>query len=206
MQHGDIWRGLDRLAEKHGLTVSGLAKLAGLDATAFNKSKRVSKDGRYRWPSTESIARALQAVEADFGDFAALVTGQYGQTIPILDLEQASLVGMFDGAGQPILAEWEHVRFSRKIGHDWIFAIELTGNEGAPFYRSGDRIIVSAGAETRHGDRVLVKLSSGALMVARLGRQTANRVELSDLSDDAVSVFHDSGQIAWIARILWVSQ
>lgn len=206
MQHGDIWRGLDRLAEKHGLTVSGLAKLAGLDATAFNKSKRISKDGRHRWPSTESIARALQAVEADFGDFAALVTGQYGQTIPILDLDQASMTGMFDGGGLPVTSEWEQVRISRAIGNDWVFAIELTGVEGAPFYRAGDRIIVSAGAETRHGDRVLVKLSSGKLLLARLGRRTENRVELADLSNGAASVSHDAAQIAWIARILWVSQ
>ena len=63
MQHGDIWRGVDRLAHKHGMSPSRLAKLAGLDATAFNKSKRVSKTGRLRWPSTESLARALAAVD-----------------------------------------------------------------------------------------------------------------------------------------------
>ncbi|MEL6861954.1 MAG: helix-turn-helix transcriptional regulator, partial [Pseudomonadota bacterium] len=53
MQHGDIWRGLDELAARSGLSTSGLARLAGLDATAFNKSKRQSKDGRLRWPTTE---------------------------------------------------------------------------------------------------------------------------------------------------------
>ena len=62
MQHGDIWRGIDLLARNHGLSTSGLAKLAGLDATAFNKSQRLPKDGRPRWPSTESISRALDAV------------------------------------------------------------------------------------------------------------------------------------------------
>lgn len=73
MRHADIWRGLDRLAEKHGLTTSGLARRAGLDPTSFNPSKRAAKDGRPRWPSTESIARALTAVGADFSDFAALI-------------------------------------------------------------------------------------------------------------------------------------
>lgn len=65
MLHNDIWRGLDLLAEQNGLSVSGLARRAGLDATAFNKSKRTAKDGRPRWPSTESISRALVAVNAE---------------------------------------------------------------------------------------------------------------------------------------------
>ncbi len=56
--HSAIWDAIDALAKRHGLSVSGLARLSGLDATAFNPSKRVGKDGRERWPSTESIAKS----------------------------------------------------------------------------------------------------------------------------------------------------
>ena len=72
LKHQDIWRAIDLLAESHGLSASGLAKLAGLDPTSFNPSKRSTPDGRPRWPSTESLARALEAVGAGFDDFAAL--------------------------------------------------------------------------------------------------------------------------------------
>ena len=62
MRHSDMWKGLDLLAERHGLSASGLARAAGLDPTSFNKSKRVSRDGKARWPSTESVSRALEAL------------------------------------------------------------------------------------------------------------------------------------------------
>ena len=205
MQHGDIWRGLDLLAEQNGLTISGLAKLAGLDATAFNKSKRVAKDGRHRWPSTESIARALEAVQVDMGEFAALVMGSYRHSIPILDLQQASVSDAFEG-GRPVLQHWERIRFSRSVGDARLFAIELTGAEGTPIYRAGERIIASSSAEVRNGDRVLAQLTCGKLILARLKRQTANRIELTSFSYRERSVSYKSAEIAWIARILWVSQ
>lgn len=205
MQHGDIWRGLDLLAEHNGLTISGLAKLAGLDATAFNKSKRIAKDGRYRWPSTESIARALEAVQVDLGEFSAFVMGSHQHSIPILDLEQASVLEVFDG-GRPVLQHWEQIRFSQSVGDNRLFAIELTGSEGAPIYRAGDRIIVSASAEVRSGDRVLAQQTCGKLIVARLKRQTNNRIELTVFADPSASVSYKAAEIAWIARILWVSQ
>ena len=53
LTHAQIWTALDRLAERAGLSPSGLARKAGLDPTTFNKSKRITGDGRERWPSTE---------------------------------------------------------------------------------------------------------------------------------------------------------
>ena len=45
MKYENVWDAVDKLAKKHGLSPSGLAKLAGLDATTFNKSKRLRDDG-----------------------------------------------------------------------------------------------------------------------------------------------------------------
>lgn len=71
--HDQIWQGIDRLATTNGFSASGLAKRAGLDPTSFNKSKRVSPDGKPRWPSTESIAKILGVTGATMADFVALV-------------------------------------------------------------------------------------------------------------------------------------
>ena len=68
-----MWAALDQLAEQHGLSSSGLAIAAGLDPTAFNRSKRERRNGRPRWPSTETIAKVLLATGASFSDFARLV-------------------------------------------------------------------------------------------------------------------------------------
>ena len=59
LRHEDIWRAIDKLAHEHGLTPSGLARRAGLDATTFNRSKRMSREGKLRWPSTESVAKVF---------------------------------------------------------------------------------------------------------------------------------------------------
>ena len=56
LTHDQIWNAIDRLAARAGLSPSALAKRAGLDPTTFNKSKRITPDGRERWPSTESVA------------------------------------------------------------------------------------------------------------------------------------------------------
>jgi phage repressor protein C with HTH and peptisase S24 domain len=73
LRHSQIWRALDRLAEKHKLSASGLARRAGLDPTAFNKSKRHSPTGKPRWPSTESVAKCLAATGESLGGFVALL-------------------------------------------------------------------------------------------------------------------------------------
>ena len=60
LTHAQIWSAIDGLAKRSGLSPSGLAKRAGLDPTTFNKSKRITPDGRARWPSTESVGRGSQ--------------------------------------------------------------------------------------------------------------------------------------------------
>src|ERR1700754_887745 len=75
LTHPQIWRAIDALAARHGMSPSGLAKLAGLDPTTFNKSKRGAANGKLRWPSTESLAKVLAATGSSLEDFVALVAG-----------------------------------------------------------------------------------------------------------------------------------
>jgi phage repressor protein C with HTH and peptisase S24 domain len=58
LTHARVWSAIGALAHRYGLSASGLAKRAGLDPTSFNKSKRVTGEGRPRWPTTESIAKS----------------------------------------------------------------------------------------------------------------------------------------------------
>ncbi len=75
--HEQIWLGLDRLAASKGYSPSGMAKIAGLDPTSFNKSKRHSPDGKPRWPSTESLSKILAATGATMSDFISLIEDDY---------------------------------------------------------------------------------------------------------------------------------
>jgi phage repressor protein C with HTH and peptisase S24 domain len=80
LTHGQVWGALDRLAERAGLSPSGLARRAGLDPTTFNKSKRITPDGRERWPSTESLAKALAATGSSIDTFVQLI-GDHGRDL-----------------------------------------------------------------------------------------------------------------------------
>src|ERR1700731_3238154 len=91
LTHEQIWTALDRLAERSGISPSMLAKRAGLDPTTFNKSKRVTPDGRERWPSTESVAKALAATNTSIDTFVHLIgeTTRTVRTVPLLGFAQA---------------------------------------------------------------------------------------------------------------------
>lgn len=205
MQHKDIWRGIDQLAAHNGLTPSGLAKRAGLDPTSFNPSKREGADGRPRWPTTESLARVLEAVDAGFDDFAALIEGRRGASAPLIGFAQAGRDGYFDDAGFPVGGGWDEVRFPG-LGTETVYALQISGDSMEPAYRAGDRIIVAPGAEVKAGDRVVAKTVEGEVMAKVLARRNTRTVILDSLNPAYPSREFKPAEIAWIARILWASQ
>ena len=207
LTHTQIWRGIDRLAARAGLSPSGLARQAGLDPTTFNPSKRASSDGaKPRWPSTESLSKALGAVRVSFEEFAALSAGGgAGRSVPLIGFAQAGDQGFFDDAGFPVGAGWEEVRFPG-VEDDNAYALEISGDSMAPVYRSGDRIVVAPDAAPRRGDRVVVKTRGGEVMAKELGRSTAKTIELISLNPDYDNRILSPTDIVWMARIVWASQ
>ena len=73
MTHEQIWYAIETFAHEHGLSCSGLAKRSGLDATMFNKSKRLSVFGQERWPTMSSIAKVLNATNSKPSDLFKFV-------------------------------------------------------------------------------------------------------------------------------------
>ena len=207
MKHTDVWNAVDRLAKDYGLSPSGLARKAGLDPTTFNKSKRITREGKLRWPSTESIAKILEATGAGLADFVAHVGEDGGgvSNVPLIGLAQAGKGGHFDDAGYPAGAGWDAVPFPG-LGDPHAFALEVSGDSMEPVFRDGDRIIVSPGASVRRGDRVVVKTKAGEVMAKELVRQTATRIELKSLNANHEDRDLATQDVDWIWRILWSSQ
>jgi len=207
LTHGQVWAALDRLAERAGLSPSGLARRAGLDPTTFNKSKRVTADGRERWPSTESLAKALGATSSSMETFVRLI-GDHGrdvQSVPLLALSQVAGGGHFDAKGHPAGRGWNEVALPVP-GDDHAFALEISGDALAPVYRDGDIVLVSPGAPIRKGDRVVVRSKAGEVTVATLKRRSAKTLELQPLDGAQAECTMAAGDVVWIARILWASQ
>ena len=46
LSHERIWAAIDSVARRYNMTTSGLARRAGLDPTTFNKSKRITQEGK----------------------------------------------------------------------------------------------------------------------------------------------------------------
>lgn len=214
LSHDSIWRAIDRLAATFGFSASGLAKQAGLDPTSFNKSKRISPDGKPRWPSTESIARILGATGATMGEFLSLIdeTDALKQKdtsiIPLIGFAQAGAKGFFDEDGYPAGDAWDEVRFPdvNTASDQAVFALEVSGDSMEPLYREGEVLVVSTAQAARRGDRVVVRTQKGEVMAKELVRQTATKVELKSLNPDHATRTLAPADISWIARILWVSQ
>ncbi len=207
LTHHQIWTALDRLAERAGLSPSGLAKRSGLDPTTFNKSKRVTSDGRERWPSTESVAKALAATNTAIDVFVQLIeeTARAAQAVPLLGFAEAGSGGYFDDGGFPVGKGWDEVGLP-SVSDEHAYALEISGDSMKPAYRDGDVIIVSPGTPIRRGDRVVVKTKDGEVMVKELKRRTAKTLELQSLNPAHSDRTLSPADVEWIARIVWASQ
>ncbi len=208
LTHSDIWSAVDRLAAKAGLSASGLAKAAGLDPTTFNKSKRITPEGRPRWPSTESIAKSLQATGVTMDTFVSLITDRGGastQAIPLIGLAEAGSGGYFDDAGFPAGKGWDEISFPA-VNDEHAYALEISGNSMEPAYRDGTFVVVSPGAPIRRGDRVVVKTTGGEVMAKELKRRTAKSIELRSLNPQHTERTLQVDDVVWMARIMWASQ
>jgi len=232
--HTQVWSAIDALAERNSISVSRLARNAGLDPTTFNKSKRVGADGRLRWPSTESLSKIMDATGTDLSLFTELVADDkvafnrrlasledeqslgsglresqapysVPSAVPLLGLAQAGSGGFFDDSGLPTGEGWDAVEFPQNDGEP-VYALEISGDSMEPLYRDGDRIIVSPTASVRRGDRVVVRTQEGEVMAKVLARRTAKHIELQSLNPDHENRAFDVAEVDWIARIVWASQ
>lgn len=209
LRHADIWKAIDRLAAKHGLSASGLARRAGLDPTTFNKSKRVGPDGRLRWPSTESVSKILDATGEPMGGFLALIGERarrgLARKVPLLGYAQAGAAGYFDDAGYPAGSGWDEVEVP-SVGDPNAYALKVTGDSMEPVYRKGDILILEPDAAVKRGDRVVVKTAKGEVMAKEVLRRSGRKVELRSLNPRHADRSFAAKDIQWMARILWVSQ
>jgi phage repressor protein C with HTH and peptisase S24 domain len=209
LTHAQVWSAIDRLAARAGLSASGLARRAGLDPTTFNKSKRITASGRARWPSTESISKALAATGTGIEAFVGLIQGDKAgvptRGVPLLGFAEAGAGGYFDDGGFPAGTGWDEIAFPG-VDDTHAYALEISGQSMEPAYRDGDVIVVSPAAPLRRGDRVVVKTRDGEVMAKELKRSTAKTIELKSLNAQHPDRTIATEDVLWVARILWASQ
>ena len=208
VKHADIWSGIDQLAKRSELSASGLARRAGLDPTTFNKSKRITKKGHERWPSTESIAKAIDAANITFHTFADLVDGDgaaKAQTVPLLGFAEADAQGFFDASGAPTGDGCDAIPFpdAKKEGY---FARKVLGRSMEPAYHDGDVLILSRLAPLRAGDRIVLCLPGGECVVKEFKAETVKTIEVKSIDAGQAVATVQLADVKWYARVMWVRQ
>jgi len=204
ISHGAIWHAIDKLAKSKGMSPSGLARKAGLDATSFNPSKRISSNGRNHWPSTESISRVLSVTGTNMGEFSKLVSGgsAHSFSVPLIGFAEAGKDGYFDDSGHPTGGSWDSIN----LEDGSLYALEISGSSMEPNYMKGDTIVVSPTEQVRRNDKVVVKTTKDEVMFKILARQNSNKVLLKSLNPRFKDQEIPKEQIQWIHRVIWASQ
>jgi len=209
LTHEDLWKAIDALAARHRLSPSALARRAGLDPTTFNKSKRSLGTGRARWPSTESLAKVLEATGATLSDFVTLLGSERNldswQNTPLLPYSAAQKPDSFDGRGRPSGEGWSWRRLPR-TGDPNAFALELDLPDFAPIYRRGDLLLLSPLAEPDDGARLLLRLASGEVLLQEVLGHNLQLLELQAIQRTGPVVSLRRSSLSWTARVLWTGQ
>lgn len=209
LRHEDIWNAIDRLAHDRGLTASGLARRAGLDPTTFNKSKRITREGKPRWPSTESIAKILDATNASLTEFLGFLSTEPKvdgrRVLPLISSAEVSEAVAFDAGVVCSEREIDEISFPDAVDCRSC-AIEVANGHLSPPYREGDILVVSPTAQVRRGDRVLVRTNDARMFAAEVVRRTVRRMTLRPLHSEHAPESFNADQISWLVRILWASQ
>ena len=175
MQYEQVWNAVDKLASSQGLSPSGLAKKAGLDATTFNKSKRIRPDGKKRWPSLDSINKILEVSGITFEQFYNLAEGEsavkFTPSIPFIKFTQLNKQPRIQNK-ELHTGTWNKIRFPDS--KDKLYAIDLDNEDFAPLYRYGTLVIASKNSEIRRGDRIIIVDINGQLDIKEFIRRTAS--------------------------------
>jgi phage repressor protein C with HTH and peptisase S24 domain len=199
--HDDIWRAIDRLAEDKGFSASGLARQAGLDPTAFNRSKRTSPNGKPRWPSTESLAKILSITSCTMEEFLQIM----GQDAPAKTRKIPMLAYTTVRTGRIKAENTETYTIAINAGQH-AFAMTVEDEKLRPLYRMGSVIVAELDAKISTDDRVLLFSKKDGLKGGILHSAQKRTISILLPEQDFREMTFPENEIEWIARILWASQ
>lgn len=211
--HPQIWNAIDNLAKDHSLSASGLAKLAGLDPTAFNKSKRLSSNGKPRWPSTESISKILAATNKSLEEFSQYLTynslepSSQKIEFPILPFSHACSDTMFNANGLPIIEKWKTYILPDlyKLCSSKCFILEIDTYTYDPYYRIGNKLLLNPDSKINEHDRAIIRVKD-TIQIIEVADALNTSLRASVIGEDELVKDIHYKDIKNMYKIEWVSQ
>ncbi|NJO35612.1 MAG: helix-turn-helix transcriptional regulator [Rhodospirillales bacterium] len=144
-------------------------------------------------------------------DFVSLMYGQSGLMTAsgprLRGVQWTRLANedLLDASGFPTGSGWEEVELTLTDDRQ-AYIVELDVDVAPPMFRRGDMLVVSPGSGLRRGDRVLLRLRQGPIQVGVLNRRSAQRLTLADPAGREAERTIAAADVAWLARIVWLSQ
>lgn len=207
-----IWHALDTLAQERGLTPSGLARAAGLDATTFNPSRRHTGQGVWRWPALPSLLRALDVLRVSLAQFEAHIWG-YDQSdraetpapclmrsLPLSWLDQESVL---DRAGLPAGGLWEQEETFFSLPSSSAYMLRVDTEEMEPILRLGCSLVVQPELHPRGADRVVLIRPGQAPVVGILQEKPV--LAIQPFGRSALHPVPQAAAGVWLHRIVLIS-
>lgn len=207
MKYEQVWDAVDKLARTHGLSPSGLAKKAGLDATTFNKSKRIRADGKKRWPSLDSINKILDACNVTFEQFYSLIDEDLNPDLlnAVPYIKFSAMDCNLDIRDDRLNTDkWNRLHFPDTTTN--LYAIDIDVTDFEPFYRAGSIIIATKSSEIRKGDRIVVIFKNGDILIKEFVHRTPSTLVLGDIANPQKEMNVNIIDIELVNRILWAGQ
>lgn len=200
--HDEIWGAIDALAQAHNYSTSGLAKKAGLDPTTFNKSKRITADGKPRWPSTESITKSLNATDATLQDLVNLIenkpTASAKGKNALLEHYVLSSAGL-DRRNQKNLSD------ITQLAKD-SFAITIDSPQWAPTYKKGTTLIATPATVFTLETTVVIETIDKNILIMTVENEDSHSVSLRAIVLNEPDRRIEKSDILRASKILWASQ
>lgn len=207
MKYDVIWKAVDNLAASLGLSPSGLAKKAGLDATTFNKSKRKRPDGKNRWPSLDSLNKIFEVCNITFEEFYNLgLQNEIGENIKAIPFCKLSKLrkNLTIHEDEVDTNNWKMISFPD--GYNNLYALEIDTSDYLPLYREGTIVIVSKNSDIRRDDKIVIYTTDNQMFLAQFAGRTAKTIEVNLIAQTKKEISIEIAEVAILNRILWASQ
>ena len=83
------------------------------------------------------------------------------------------------------------------------YAIEVRGQSLMPAYADGHVLVVSPGSPVEPGDRIVLRLQDGSVLVGSLTRRAQDEVEVACFGSNPGPISVRTSEVSWMSRILW---
>ena len=210
--HDQVWHGIDRLARERGLRRVRTRPARGPRPDHLQSQQTGDQAEQTALAEHGELGQNPERDRDLLGRFRC-AHGRSPAEWRAIDLAPPALHRrgsggrreLFDEFGFPTGQAWDEIDFPN-LDDPHAYALEVRGDDFLPTYRDGDLLIVSPVAGIRRRDRVMLRSKAGAIHAGTLLRRTAQRIEIAPFAEGVEPQVVSVKDVAWLVRIVWVSQ